>query len=1315
MNWKRIISWIAAVLLILVVLTAIGGYFVLRSHSFHRYVLAKIVEKASTSTGGKVEIRTYDFHWSTLTANAYGLIVHGTEPVGQRPLLQVDKLTVRLKILSVLHQKINPREIMVEHPVVHLLIDKQGRTNIPQPTAPKQQSSSINVFDLAVGHALLSSGEVYYNDLESSLHADVYDLRTDVTFDYLASRYRGSLSYAGGKLKYGNLAPLPHSLQTQFVATRSRFALNPMILTLGSSRVMLRGEATNYSSPRVDGSYEILLHTADFSGMSPSARPAGDIALNGGIHYFSAPDRPFLRNVAADGQLHSDGLTVVSPDGRLELRAVRGRFQLQNGNLIARDVGAALLNGQLAAELDMRHLDTTPVSRVRAFLRGISLQAAKDSLRAASIKQMPLTGTVDGHTDAAWTGSMTNLNARSDITLRGAVRNASSREQPAVPVNGAFHVNYDGRRSTIVVRQTVLRTPATSISAQGEISDRSNLSVQVRVSDLRELARLASALQPAGGKTAPTSAPPTVPAISGSATLNALVQGSIKKPRVSAQLAAQNLNVSGTQWNALRVSALATPSQIALQNGSLVSANQGQASFGLTVGLRDWSYLPSNPISINLSVRQMPLAPLERVAGLDYPISGNLVADVAVHGSQLNPIGSGSVRLLNAKAYDEHIQNLSLQFQAAGNTINSTANLKLPAGAATAKLVYVPKTRAYQLQADVPGITLEKLAAVNAKNLPVNGMLTASARGAGTLDNPQLAASVQIPKLEFQQTTVTQVKADLNLANHRADATLSSGIAQASVQARVSTNLAGDYYTEASVDTTVLPVAALLAVYVPTLPEGLQGQMELHASAKGPLKDKSRMEAHLVIPKLNAEYQSLQIANTVPIRVNYAKSVVALEPGEIRGTDTSLRFRGQVPLQGAGPMTMTAQGNVNLRLLRLFSPDLKSSGIVNVDVRSAGSTQHPSVSGQIRLQNVSLTTITAPLGLSNANGTLDLANDQVRVSNFTGQVGGGDISAGGTIAYRPQLQFNLALNAKSVRLRYPEGLRAVLDSSLTLTGSRDGAAVNGRVLIDSLSFTKEFDLAEFMGQFTGSTAPPSGENFADKVKLEVSVQSTQQLQAVSSEVSIEGQANLRVIGTASNPVIVGRVDLTSGEIFFMKQRYQLERGIINFTNPDQTTPDVNMAITTTIKQYNLTLTVVGPIDKLRTSYVSDPPLPPVDIINLIARGQTTEEATPPNLGANSLLAKGLASQASSQVTKLAGLSSLQIDPLLGGDNRNPSARIGLQQRVTKNFLFTFSTDVTSAQNEVIQGEYQLNKRWSVSATRNETGGVAFDGKFHTVF
>ena len=129
----------------------------------------------------------------------------------------------------------------------------------------------------------------------------------------------------------------------------------------------------------------------------------------------------------------------------------------------------------------------------------------------------------------------------------------------------------------------------------------------------------------------------------------------------------------------------------------------------------------------------------------------------------------------------------------------------------------------------------------------------------------------------------------------------------------------------------------------------------------------------------------------------------------------------------------------------------------------------------------------------------------------------------------------------------------------------------------------------------------------------------------------------------------------------------------------------------------------------------DPPLPPVDIINLIARGQTTEEAAPPSMGANSVIANGLASQVSGKMEKLAGLSSLQIDPLLGGNNSNPSARVALQQRVTKNFLFTFSTDITSAEQEIVQGEYQINKRWSVSATRDAGGGFSVDGKFHSTF
>ena len=90
----------------------------------------------------------------------------------------------------------------------------------------------------------------------------------------------------------------------------------------------------------------------------------------------------------------------------------------------------------------------------------------------------------------------------------------------------------------------------------------------------------------------------------------------------------------------------------------------------------------------------------------------------------------------------------------------------------------------------------------------------------------------------------------------------------------------------------------------------------------------------------------------------------------------------------------------------------------------------------------------------------------------------------------------------------------------------------------------------------------------------------------------------------------------------------------------------------------------------------------------------------------------MASQVSGGVQKLAGLSSLSIDPTLGGNNSDPGARIAMQKRVTNNFLFTFATDVTSTQRELIQGEYQFTKRWSTSVTRDENGGFAVDGKYH---
>jgi translocation and assembly module TamB len=171
----------------------------------------------------------------------------------------------------------------------------------------------------------------------------------------------------------------------------------------------------------------------------------------------------------------------------------------------------------------------------------------------------------------------------------------------------------------------------------------------------------------------------------------------------------------------------------------------------------------------------------------------------------------------------------------------------------------------------------------------------------------------------------------------------------------------------------------------------------------------------------------------------------------------------------------------------------------------------------------------------------------------------------------------------------------------------------------------------------------------------------------------------------------------------------------------RTEPVLNLQMQARINEYNIRLGLSGPLDRLQTTYTSDPALPPVDIINLIARGKTVESAaanqsSSGTLGAQAALASTISSQVTGKIAQLTGVSQLQIDPGVGTNNgQNPGARIAIQQRVTSNLLVTFATDVTSTQRQAIQVEYKFNQKWSIGGTRNQNGGFGLEGRYQKDF
>ena len=1245
-----------------------------------------------------------DLSLSTLTASFYDITMHGTEAADQPPLLHADKLTVRIKLQSLLHPKVSLRELLIDHPVVHVLVSRQGASNVPTPP-PSKSSSHTDVFDLAVGHVQLTNGEVSYNDRKTPLYADLYDLTTNIHFTDLPKSYDGSLFYRNGHVSYDNRNALQHDLDLRFRATPEKLNVSSAVLKVGGSDISLQAEVTNYSNPVADGNYQIRIHTKDFAQFSASARPEGDVSLIGKLHYQAIADQPLLRSVSVDGRIASEALAAAASGRKVELKKLQGEYRLAGGNLSITNLSLDSLGGRLVANAEMNHLDATPESRVRASLQNISLRALQTLSGSQGASAAVLSGTIGGTAEASWKGAMDKLKARSDLRVQARAESKANPSAAEVPVNGAIHVLYDGSTGTVALHDTALHMPSANLTAQGTISDHSSLLVQVVAEDLHQLAVLASSF--GTSQSAPL-------AVSGRATVSAVVHGSVKKPTVNAQLDAQNLQVEGSEWSSAKMTLNANPSQLTVQNGSLVNAHKGKASFSASVKLHEWSYQPNDPVEARLDAQQMRIADLLAMAKQHYPVSGDLTANLSLNGSQLNPTGSGKVEIANANVYGEPLDRLVTNIHAENGSITTNMTASAKAGGINADLTYTPKTKAYKVRVDAPGIVLQKLQMLQAKNVPVAGTLNASVNGEGTLDDPQLVATVQLPELQARGKTIYEMKADAHVAQHKLDWNIDSKVSEVSVHGHGKVALTGDYDAEADLDTGTIPLDEIVATYAPSVPAGFQGQTELHASLKGPLKDKSRLEAHLAIPVLKASYQQLQIGIPKPIRADYANSVVTLQPSDIEGTGTKLHFEGKVPVEGRLAPTLTAQGSLDLRIVKIIAPDVSSGGTVALDVRSAMSGGKPGVEGQVQLKNVAMTTSDAPIGIEKLNGTLDISSDRVQVSQMTGQMGGGQVTFGGSITYRPSLQFNLAVKSQSVRLLYPDGLRSLLDANLAFSGTTAASTLNGRVLIDGLSFTPDFDLASFSDQFsTGGTVSQPG--FADTVHLQIAVQSRENLSATSSQVSIEGQAALQVGGTAANPVITGRTTLTSGELFYRNVRYQLQRGVITFDDPNETHPVLNLSVGTTIEQYNLTLNMRGPLDKLTTSYTSDPPLATADIINLVARGKTTQESAASSQSTDSMVASQAAIKMSGGVQKLAGISSLQIDPTLGGNNQNPSARVAIQQRVTKNFLFSFSTDVSQPGEEIVQGEYQINKRWSVSVSRDQLGGVSVDGRYRKRF
>ncbi len=1441
----RVLGWIALSLVILLAILAVGLSWYVKTADFQRRVGTEVRNVLEDSTGGKVDIGHISLDLWHLAIEVDNLVIHGTEGPGQAPYLQARRILVRLKVNTVIshtvgkgaQSRIGLNYLEVDQPQAHLIIDKDGRTNQPEPKHPSTSTEPVqdSLLDLQAKQVLLNNGLILINDRAIPFDAAAKDLSAKVTYVPASDRYNIGIDladlethmvkqpveqsklhldlqlgrdmadlqdldfYSGNNTHLGAKAVIEHFAQPNWQATvdgginlkQLGYLAGIDGFTSGVVNLDINGhncEVTPQKAQQNPGFWKLhgnVKAPVNEPALPPSENCQAGYLLVGNVKAsdagFATPDVN-LHNVNAAAQLHVtptellfSALTGYLPGGG----SLAGELKIENwlGEVPASapansptTVAAAKTADNAAKGVNaappVQSVTVTPVQRAHAFakvtLKDITLRTVLEITAPKKIGDLGLDTEVSGPLTAEWGGPATSIADSVQVTADLTLRPQGERRRGVanVPVSGRLQAHYDGKTEVVDLQQVDLHTPATTLNAKGVLGINhgdplTNLSLNLQAHDLSEFDQTLRTLGVSANGKKGASALPVV--LHGSLAFNGTAKGALSKIDVKGHLAANALEVKFGTTDVLLDSVVADgeyrpDAGIAIADSTIT---RGTAVLNVSGSARPHrvvsrhgvvSYAFDNDAAVNATVKlaNAQVTDLLQIAGQqnNVKLTGAANANVRITGTLGDLSGGGNITLANGVAYGEPYQLLSVDANVQGQQINATRlvvnaqdvqvtgaggfNLTTEQASATNLVVrsngqqltgsgtYNLKTKRVTAQLAGQNIRLSKINYL-AKNYPgYDAVLTLNVSANGTVDEPNLKAQFTAADLTVGSKVLGQLSATAYTTGSTVFYNLQSALVGAQVAATGQTSLQGQYQTAAKLSLTNVDVAKAVALFSPGATDATSN-ISANITVNGPAADPKQLAGTAEFSNFSVSVQGVTLKQAEPIRVALHNGVATVNSLHIEGPDTTFTANGTAVLFGdnnplGGELDLHANGGVNLAIVHTFSPQLITSGKVSFDVGAAGRLKQPELVGRVRFDNANLAIDGIPNGLSNLNGTMVFNENRLQVENITGTSGGGKITLSGYVGYQKGLFSDLTATIDNVRIRYA-GLSTTANASIRLQGGEQALFLSGNVQITRFGVGADVDFAQFAGT-GGISIPPDPTSILNKIRLDVHVTSAPQLNFQNSYAKIAGTVDLNVRGTAAIPSILGTIRITDGSATFAGTNYELERGVIYFSNPVRIDPTIDLDVTTHIENYDITVGVHGDATNLKPTYRSSPPLTEADIFNLLALGKTQEESqissqqatqagTDPTTSA--ILSGALNATVSSRVSKLFGAGSVKIDPSYVGTLGNSTARITVQEPITKQLTLVFATNVNESAQQLIQLQYQVSENTSIVATRDESG------------
>ncbi|HOW85028.1 MAG TPA: translocation/assembly module TamB domain-containing protein [Candidatus Aminicenantes bacterium] len=371
-----------------------------------------------------------------------------------------------------------------------------------------------------------------------------------------------------------------------------------------------------------------------------------------------------------------------------------------------------------------------------------------------------------------------------------------------------------------------------------------------------------------------------------------------------------------------------------------------------------------------------------------------------------------------------------------------------------------------------------------------------------------------------------------------------------------------------------------------------------------------------------------------------------------------------------------------------------------------------------------------PYAVTSFVSPMAYADGVLTIKSFAGRLGGGTLTGSGTVGLGQEgiAAMDLRLEGKDMVLSPMERMRAQVDGSLRLLKGPRRFVTEGELLFNRLTWRREiYEGFSFSSQTPAETPGPS---FFDGMTLNIRLRGDENAAIENSLGRFGARFNLTVVGDFDEPALLGDIDLLNGDFYFQDRSFRVIHGRLGFADPVNAEPFLDFRGETYVKDYRVTLNMSGPVSRLKPEFSSSPPLPPEEILSLLALGDSFRRMyysysgdRSTALNTASLLTYQIADLAKRRTGGLFSLDRFRIDPYVPESGPGGiGARITVGKKISNNLLVLYSTILANSsvrsmidESPIFRMEWDISRRFSLVGGRDDRGRLGFDVKFRRRF